>query len=125
MTIVSSQYQTSLLTSRGYLLLAPAGVVILVEVAIAVSLSWLYRKANIKEMRQASMTEIMCSTQNQSIRIGFQKINGSVGGCAKLDLMRVRYGMVAGGHGSRGLLWVGDKFEQSEGVELEQGGYRQ
>ncbi|KAE9374182.1 hypothetical protein N431DRAFT_532924 [Stipitochalara longipes BDJ] len=126
MTIVSSQYQTSFLQSRGYLLLAPAGVVIFAEVVLALSLVWSYRKASIQEIRQARMSEMMCSTRNQSIRVGIQQMHGSTGNCAKLDSMRVRYSTVEDGHGGRGLLWVEGKSEQSdEGMELEQGGYRQ
>ena len=104
MTIVSSQYQMVLLPSRGYLLLIPAAVVILADIVLALSLVWSYRKANIREIRQARTSEMMCSTRNQSIQMGVQRMHGSTGSCANLDDMRVKYDIVVGGHGGRGLL---------------------
>jgi len=125
MTIVSSQYQMVLLPSRGYLLLIPAAVVILADIVLALSLVWSYRKANIREIRQARTSEMMCSTRNQSIRMGVQRMHGSTGSCANLDDMRVKYDIVVDGHGGRGLLWIeGRSGQPDEGIQLEQGGYR-
>ncbi|KAN0106767.1 hypothetical protein V8E51_009643 [Hyaloscypha variabilis] len=126
MTILSSQYQMGLLPRGGYLLIVPASIVILSEVILAVSLVWAYRKANIREIRQARTSEIMCSTRNQSIQNGVQKLHGNAGTCANLDAMRVKYGKVVDGHGGRGLLWVEGKSEQpDENIQLEQGDYTQ
>jgi hypothetical protein len=126
MTILSSQYQMGLLPRGGYLLMVPAGIVILSELILAVSLVWAYRKANIREIRQARTSEIMCSTRNQSIQNGVQKLHGNSGTCANLDAMRVKYGKVVDGHGGRGLLWVEGKSEQpDENIQLEQGYYTQ
>ncbi len=90
-TITSSLYQNKLVSSRGYLLFIPVGAIVLANFALALSLVCLYRKANIKVMRRATTSEMICSASNQSIWDGVREKHGIGESCSDLESMRVKY----------------------------------
>jgi len=93
-TVYSTLAVQQLVPRRGLLLLIPAGVVLLINIILAALLVYSYRRAKIPEMQQARTSEMIYSTQNQSIRKAVKEIRRRSEGPLQLELLKVRYSVV-------------------------------
>lgn len=117
-TLNSDRNVLQLVASRAWFLLVPAVVVLLTEVFLAIWVAHTYRKANVREVRQARTSEMIWSTQNQSMREGVKELRSSPKACEQLEQMKIRYGLLADEHAHMGLLWDNDELKHGVNVLL-------
>jgi hypothetical protein len=108
--LTSSNHSLKLVPSNCWLLLVPAALALLITVFLAWWLCFTYRRTNIREMCTAKTSDIIWSTQNQSLREGVEEARLASHSSEKLDQMKVRYTVLVDEDVHMGLIW--DKSEQ-------------
>jgi hypothetical protein len=111
MVLNSTLYEQQILPSRALLLLIPPFLVLGANAVLAALLAYLYSRASIPYLRQARTSEMISSTQNETIAAGVRKLHNSSEGSQELESLMVQYGVVEEGSSHLGLRCVNKDCE--------------